>query len=387
MVGSARWSPWRSPASTPSAQRSAPASAATPKGEWRTYGADLASTRYSPLDQINAGNFSKLEVAWRFKTDHLGPRPEYNYQSTPLMVGGVLYTTAGSRRAVVALDAATGEQLWMHREDEGKRGEEAPRRLVRTRPVRTGPTAARPAILYVTPGYRMIALDARTGHVVPSFGTNGVVDLKLEDDQEMDPVTGDIGLHAAPLVVKDTIIIGAAHTEGSRPVSRRNDKGYVRGYDVRTGKRQWIFHTIPRPGEYGYDTWQQGSEEYTGNTGVWAQMSADEELGIVYLPVEMPTGDYYGGHRPGRGPLRREPGGARREDRQAQVALPVHQARHLGLGPAVRADPGRRDDRRQAAQDRHAAEQAGLAVRVRPRDGRTDLAVRGAQGRGVGRAG
>ncbi len=114
---------------TPSAQRSAPASAATPKGEWRTYGADLASTRYSPLDQINAGNFSKLEVAWRFKTDHLGPRPEYNYQSTPLMVGGVLYTTAGSRRAVVALDAATGEQLWMHREDEGKRGEEAPRRL------------------------------------------------------------------------------------------------------------------------------------------------------------------------------------------------------------------------------------------------------------------
>src|SRR5687768_4209283 len=99
---------------------------AAPKGEGRTYGGDLASTRYSPLDQINAGNFSKLEVAWRFKTDHLGPRPEFNYQSTPLMIGGVLYTTAGSRRAVVALDAATGEQLWMHREDEGKRGEEAP---------------------------------------------------------------------------------------------------------------------------------------------------------------------------------------------------------------------------------------------------------------------
>ena len=137
--------------------------------------------------------------------------------------------------------------------------------------------------------------------MVPSFGRSGAVDLKLEDDQEMDPVTGDIGLHAAPIVVKDTIIIGAAHTEGSRPVSRRNDKGYVRGYDVRTGKRQWIFHTIPRPGESGYDTWQQGSEEYTGNTGVWAQMSADEELGIVYLPVEMPTGDYYGGHRPGAG--------------------------------------------------------------------------------------
>ena len=137
--------------------------------------------------------------------------------------------------------------------------------------------------------------------MVPNFGKGGRVDLKLEDDQDMDPITGDIGLHAAPIIVKDVVIIGAAHTEGSRPVSRRNDKGYVRGYDVRTGKRLWIFHTIPRPGEYGYDTWQKGSEEYTGNTGVWGQMSADEELGLVYLPVEMPTGDYYGGHRPGAG--------------------------------------------------------------------------------------
>jgi quinoprotein glucose dehydrogenase len=106
-------------------------------------------------------------------------------------------------------------------------------------------------------------------------------------------------LHAAPIIARDVVVIGAAHTEGSRPVSRRNDKGYVRGYDVRTGKRLWIFHTIPMPGEMGVDTWEQGSAEYTGNTGVWGQMSADESLGLVYLPTEMPTGDYYGGHRPG----------------------------------------------------------------------------------------
>ena len=275
------------------------AQASAPGGEWRTYSGTLSSHRYSPLDQINAGNFGTLEVAWRFKTDNLGPRPEFNFQSTPLMVGGVLYTTAGSRRAVVALDASTGEMKWMHSLDEGKRGQEAPRQLSgRGLAYWTDGRSAR--IVYVTPGYQMIALDAQTGQRINSFGKSGIVDLKLEDDQEMDPITGDIGLHAAPIVVKDTVIIGAAHTEGSRPVSRRNDKGYVRGYDVRTGKRLWIFHTIPRPGEMGYDTWEQGSEEYTGNNGVWGQMSADEDLGLVFLPTEMPTGDYFGGHRPGK---------------------------------------------------------------------------------------
>ncbi len=269
-------------------------------GDWVTYGADLASTRYAPLDQITAGNFSRLELAWRLKTDNLGPKPEFNFQSTPLKVGNVVYTTAGSRRAVVALDAGTGEMLWMHSENEGPRADEAPRQLS-GRGLAYWTDGREERIVYVTIGYQMVALDAKTGRRVPAFGRGGVVDLKLEDDQDMDPVQGDIGLHAAPVIAKDVVIIGAAHTEGSRPVSRRNDKGYVRGYDVRTGKRLWIFHTIPRPGEYGYDTWQTGSEEYTGNTGVWAQMSVDPDLNLVYLPVEMPTGDYYGGHRPGAG--------------------------------------------------------------------------------------
>jgi glucose dehydrogenase len=269
-------------------------------GEWRTYGADLASTRYRPFDQINKDNFNNLEVAWRFKTDNLGPRPEFNFQSTPLMVGGWIYTTAGTRRAVVALDAATGEMKWMHSEDEGKRGEEAPR-LLSGRGLAYWSDGRSARIIYVTPGYRMKALDAKTGAPIMSFGKNGVVDLKLDDDQTMDLITGDIGLHAAPVIARDVIIVGAAHTEGSRPESRRNEKGYVRGFDVRTGKRLWIFHTIPEPGEYGSDTWEQDSESYTGNAGVWAQISVDEELGTVFLPVEMPTGDYYGGHRPGAG--------------------------------------------------------------------------------------
>ena len=205
-------------------------------GEWATYGGDLANTRYAPLDQINAGNFSKLEVAWRFKTDNLGPRPEFNFESTPLMVRGVLYSTAGTRRAVVALDAATGELLWMHSEQEGARGEAAPRQLS-GRGLSYWSDGREERILYVTPGYRLIALDAKTGIPVPSFGKAGVVDLKLEDDQEMDPVVGEVGLHAAPVVAGNTIIIGAEHLNGGVPRSKTNDQGYVRGVDVKIGKR------------------------------------------------------------------------------------------------------------------------------------------------------
>jgi len=271
-----------------------------PKGEWRTYGGDLASTRYSAVDQINRDNFGTLEVAWRFKTEALGPTPEVNLQSTPLMVNGVLYSTAGTRRAVVALDAATGELLWMHREDEGKRAEGAPRRLS-GRGLAYWTDGKEERILYVTPGYRLIALNARTGNPVPGFGTNGAVDLKQGNDQEMDLITGEIGLHAAPVVAGDSIIVGAAHLPGSIPKSRRNEKGYIRAFDVRTGTRLWIFHTIPLPGEFGNESWERDAWAYTGNTGVWAQMSVDQELGLVYLPVELPTGDYYGGHRHGNG--------------------------------------------------------------------------------------
>ncbi|HJR70998.1 MAG TPA: PQQ-binding-like beta-propeller repeat protein [Gammaproteobacteria bacterium] len=281
-------------ASTPPAlaQRGAPA------GEWPTYGGDLGHTRYAPLDQIDAGNFNRLEIAWRFKTDSLGPNREFNFQSTPLMVDGVVYSTAGTRRAVVALDAGNGELLWMHRLDEGVRGQVAPRQLS-GRGLAYWENGEDKRIIYVTPGYRLIALDARTGDRVASFGENGIVDLKQNIDQNLDPLDNEIGLHATPIVAKNVIIVGAAHPTGANPTSARVTKGYVRGFDARTGERLWIFHTVPMRGEFGTESWLRDSNDYTGNTGVWAQISVDPELEMVYLPVEEATGDYYGGERPG----------------------------------------------------------------------------------------
>jgi quinoprotein glucose dehydrogenase len=272
----------------------------TSKGEWPSYTGDTRGSRYSPLDQISANNFSTLEVAWRFKTDSLGPRPEFKLEGTPLVARGVLYATGGTSRAVVALDAATGALRWVHKEDETERGVAAPRPLS-GRGLAYWTDGRDERILYVTPGYRLIALDAKTGNPIPSFGTNGSVDLKTDIDQEILPdlTTGEIGFQGAPVVGRDVVVIGAAFREGTAPKSFKNNKGYIRGFDVHTGKRLWTFHTIPKKGEPGYDTWQNGSAEYTGNTGVWSQVTVDEELGLVYLPVESPTGDYYGGHRPG----------------------------------------------------------------------------------------
>lgn len=267
-------------------------------GEWSSYGGDLGHTRYSPLRQIDASNFDSLELAWSFKTDNLGPTPEYRFQSTPLMIDGVLYSTGGSRRAVIALDATNGELLWMHRLEEGARAEAAPRQLS-GRGLSYWEEGDDKRILYVTPGYQLVALDARTGQRIPGFGEDGIVDLKQNDDQVMDLITSDIGLHSTPAIAKDVVVIGAAHSTGGNPRSRENVKGYVRGFDVRTGERLWIFHTIPMPGEYGNETWLGDSASYTGNTGVWAQISIDPELETVYLPVEAATGDYYGAYRPG----------------------------------------------------------------------------------------
>jgi quinoprotein glucose dehydrogenase len=265
---------------------------------WPSYGSDRGNTRYSPLSQIDASNFSKMQVAWTFSTANLGPAPETNLESTPLVIDGVLYSTAGERRDVIALDAATGEQLWIHREDEGKRAEVAPRRLS-GRGLAYWADGNDKRIVYFTPGYRMIELDAKNGNRIPSFGVDGAVDLKQDDDQEIDPLSSEIGIHSTPAIGRNTIVVGAAHKPGGVPTSKTNVKGYVRGYDVRTGKRKWIFHNIPKPGEFGFDTWLQDSWSYTGNTGAWGESSIDEARGVVYVGVEEPTGDFYGGPRPG----------------------------------------------------------------------------------------
>jgi quinoprotein glucose dehydrogenase len=262
-----------------------------PSGEtnWLHYANDISSTRYAALDQINAGNFDKIELAWRYSTNALGQRLDADFMATPLVVNGRIYITAGSRRDVVCLDAGTGEELWMHRHDEGARlGSRGGTGLG----VGYWTNGANERIVYVTRGYSMFSLDAKTGLPDPAFGAIGMVDLRLNDDQTMDPNKGIIGLHAPPLVVKDTIIVGSAPTLDS--------KGYVRGFDIKTGQRKWIFHTIPRKGEVGYETWTTpGQAEAAGNTGVWGSMSADPELGLVYVPVELPQTDTLGTTRTG----------------------------------------------------------------------------------------
>jgi quinoprotein glucose dehydrogenase len=282
------------PAQTAGAQRAGDSG-------WPTFGGDLGSTRYSALDQINASNFGSLEIAWRYSTANLGPTPEFRFQSTPLVVDGVLYTTGGSRRAVTALDAATGEQLWVYSLNEGARGVGAARRLS-GRGLAFWQKGSDKRVVYVTPGYQLIALNAETGRPVASFGDDGLVDLWKTLDQGDDWEHGQIGTHSPPTIANGVVIVGAAHTPLAPADQANNVIGYIRGFDVVTGKLLWTFHTIPRRGEPGYETWLDGSAEPgkgAGNAGVWATISADEELGLAYLPVESPYGDMYGGLRPG----------------------------------------------------------------------------------------
>jgi quinoprotein glucose dehydrogenase len=271
--------------------------------EWASYTADIKGSRYRPFDQINASNFNQLEVAWRFKTDNLGPFPEYKLEGTPLMVNGVIYTTGGTRRSVIALDAKTGELMWTHSLREGKRAAAAPRQLSGRGVSYWSDGRGDDRVIYVTTGYRMVELNAKTGAPIPSFGTSGMIDLKAGVvkgvDQQIDLETGEIGIHSTATVAKDTVIVGSSMKEGATVPTHTNTKGLVRAFDVRTGKKIWQFNTIPRPGEYGIETWQDDSWAINGNTGVWNQITVDEDLGLVYLPVETPTSDFYGGHRPG----------------------------------------------------------------------------------------
>jgi quinoprotein glucose dehydrogenase len=272
-----------------------------PTGEWRVNGGDSGSTRYSPLDQINTENVRNLQVVWRWKAQNMGSTPQSAWEVTPLMVGGRLFFTAGAGRTLVAADPATGETLWVYRgDDTAERGSvRANNRGVSYWTDGRGDER----ILFVTPGYQLVALNAKTGLPVAGFGTDAHVDLWKGLDR---PVVekGTIGATSPPIIIRDVAVVGAALRVGVALPKKENVPGYIRGFDVRTGALLWTFHTVPQGGEFGVETWGKDatgvdSWKFTGNTGAWGPLTGDEELGYVYIPVEAPSGDVYGGQRPG----------------------------------------------------------------------------------------
>jgi quinoprotein glucose dehydrogenase len=267
-------------------------------GEWRRTGGDAGSTRYSPVDQITAENVRNLRIAWTWRGDNFGSGPEFKSETTPIMVDGVLYFTAGDRRAVVAADAGSGETLWVWRQDEGARAEGVRRN---SRGVSYWTDGRQARILVATPGYRLVSLDAKTGQPDPDFGENGIVDMTkvLEKDANFNPGIGHLMNTSPPLISGNIAIVPTSLENGRVPKSMKFPKGDIMAFDVRTGRKLWTFHTTPRRGEFGADTWQNNSNEYSGNTGAWTPFTVDEQLGYVYIPVEATTGDQYGGQRPG----------------------------------------------------------------------------------------
>ncbi|MEN9819016.1 MAG: hypothetical protein RLZ32_2897 [Gemmatimonadota bacterium] len=307
-------------------------------GEWRHWGADQWSTRYSPLAQVTAANFDSLAVQWEWKGGAFG-KDEY-YRTTPLYANGRLFTVASTRRVAAALDPETGETLWMYRLNEGIRWQKAPRQFAgRGLSYWTDGRAER--VLLVTPGYHLVSLDAKTGRPDPLFGKNGVVDLmqglgyplvplavddsgpliisdaapyrQARPGETWDPVKktgadgtvgilGQIAASSPAMVVGNVLVVGNSSIHGYYPIRASNPPGTIRGFDIRTGRLLWKFNLVPQPGEFGAETWKNGSKQGTkgvGKTDAWAPYAADEALGLVYIPVGMPLMDEYGGHRPG----------------------------------------------------------------------------------------
>jgi len=284
-----------------------------PYGEWRYIWGDMSSTRYSPLDQINADNFQELQVAWVWRGDNFGPSPDFIMRSTPIYADGIVYTVAGTRRTVAALDPRTGETLWTFREPHTERWEGSPRKNY-GRGVAYSQLNGRGVIYLVTPGFFLHALDAKTGEPLEGFGgqipidgfpETGTVDMMATLGHPYDVYSGidrnvgAITTSSPPIVVNGVIIVGNSAHQGGGYTRIENVPGDVQAFDAATGEHLWTFHTIPQAGEFGNDTWENDAWRYSGNVNVWAPLSADPELGIVYLPTDMPTNDYFGGFRPG----------------------------------------------------------------------------------------
>lgn len=294
----------------------AQADSAAAVGEWRYWGGDPGQSRYSPLDQINAENFNTLEQAWLWRGDNFGPSPTNRFNAVPLYIDGIVYTIAGTRRAAVAIDAGTGETLWVYREPPTGRWEVSSRKDW-GKGLAYGEIDGRGIIYLTTPGYFLHAIDAKTGRPlegfgkpvpVEGFGEYGTVDM-LEYNPRAHPYDPDTGPAwdqgaifntAPPMVVNGVVIVGAALLDGGTGQTRiENVPGDILAFDMRTGEHLWSFHTVPLTGEFGAETWENGSNEYTGNAAAWAPFAADVERGIVYIPTEDPTNDYYGGRRLG----------------------------------------------------------------------------------------
>ena len=286
----------------------------TEDGEWRYQSADAGGTRFSPVDQIDAGNFNDLEVAWVFRGDNFSPHENYTFKSTPSYIDGVLYTTAGYRRTILAVDPATGEQLWSYREPHTVRWEQS-MRAAYGKGVGHGYVDGRLVIYVITPGFFLHALDGKTGAHLEGFGSpvplegfpeTGVVDLlaDLGHDYDpftgLDPRTGYITSSSPPIVVNGTVVVGNSHEQGYSQSRIENVPGDILGYDAVTGQHKWKFNIIPQTeSEFGFDTWENDAWQWTGDVSSWAPLAADMERGIVYIPTNAPTIDYYGGFRPG----------------------------------------------------------------------------------------
>jgi len=279
--------------------------AAAQHGEWRYWGSDAASSRYSTLDQINASNFGELEAAWTWRGDNYGPEADPLLRATPIYVSGRLYSVAGSRRTAVAIDPATGETLWTFREAPTQRWRDSMRKNY-GKGVAYAEVNGRGMIYLVTPAFFLHALDPGTGRPVESFGDGGVVDLLADlgpwdhdRDAGLPPETGYITNSSPPIVVNGVVVVGNSHEQGYYQTRKENVPGNILAYDAATGEHKWTFNVIPQEGEFGNETWENDAWKWTGNVSAWAPMSADPELGLVYVATDPPTIDYYGGFHPG----------------------------------------------------------------------------------------
>ncbi|MEI8298515.1 MAG: pyrroloquinoline quinone-dependent dehydrogenase [Pseudomonadota bacterium] len=279
----------------------APIDAASPAVDWPTYGGDPGGMKYSALTDINRSNVAGLRLAWSWKTGE-GPLPEHGttpgiFEATPLVVDGVMYLSTPYNR-VVALDPASGRELWSYDPRAYDDGQVPNGMGFVHRGIATWRDAGTHALrILINSRYRLIELDAKTGQPVEGFGEHGVVNLLTGLQWPVNPK--HYTNTSPPVVYRNLVIVGNGVAD--RLIYRKDPPGDVRAYDARTGKLTWSFHTVPRDGEPGAETWTNGANRYTGHTNVWTPMSLDDKRGLLFLPVGTPSNDFYGGNRPGAG--------------------------------------------------------------------------------------